>query len=720
MGLASAALHSRVVVLALSITLGRGDLAGQDRVIQGEPRVGTSKRGLYYSISGRGEPLVLIHGFQTDHREWDEVAAVLGTTRQIIRYDLRGHGRSASAVDAFYPHEDLAGLLEELGVRNADIVGLSAGSNVALELALERAELVRRLVMVSPGIPEIRVNAPREWMRPIGDAVRAGDAKRAAALWWESPMMAGTRARGAAGERYHEVVLDNARIWTQNAAAQQRPAPSPADRLRGLRHPLLIVVGGADVTGSQQQADSILARQPNATRVIVRDAGHMVSTERPAELAGEIDRFLRASRPEEKQSSSFADARGTDTANVLPAPTRAVPIGRITYHWIDSSRAESFAPDSGRRREVLVDVWYPATGAGGRERASYLPNLSLLRSVFDEQGMTRRFAPAYAVMQSGRLRTHTFAGPPAQCPRGGCPVLIFSHGGGVERAFYTAQYEELVANGFVVAAVAHSYLTHAVVFPDGRVVRLAPRDTGVSTPGLPRWRRQAAASWAASIRNTDVAAADIRFVVSQLTRYTEIPDLGAPFARQLDLDRLGALGHSMGGLAAARACQIDRRIKACLNQDGVAANLPLRRDERGRTLQQPFMYFGRVEPVPTPWPDSLLALHEMTRAEEDSILRLRPLQQDSILAMIPSGAWRLRLTAGIATHMSFSDEPLLAAADDSVRRASALRVLALVNRYTVAFFDLTLRGNHSTTLDRRVQPDSGLVSIQRFAPGASR
>ena len=97
------------------------------------------------------------------------------------------------------------------------------------------------------------------------------------------------------------------------------------------------------------------------------------------------------------------------------------PIGRITYHWIDSSRAESFAPDSGRRREVLVDVWYPATGAGGRERASYLPNLSLLHSVFDEQGMTRRFAPAYAVMRSGRLRTHAFEGPPPPVPARGMP-----------------------------------------------------------------------------------------------------------------------------------------------------------------------------------------------------------------------------------------------------------------------------------------------------------
>ena len=63
-------------------------------------------------------------------------------------------------------------------------------------------------------------------------------------------------------------------------------------RLPALRAPLLIIVGGDDETGSRPQSDSILARQPKARRVIVPRAGHMLSTERPSELAREIARFL--------------------------------------------------------------------------------------------------------------------------------------------------------------------------------------------------------------------------------------------------------------------------------------------------------------------------------------------------------------------------------------------------------------------------------------------
>jgi len=107
--------------------------------------------------------------------------------------------------------------------------------------------------------------------------------------------MAGTRARGDAGARYRDVVMANARIWTQNPAAQQRPTPPAGTRLGTLRAPLLVVTGDQDETGARAQADSIVARAPGARQATIRGAGHMLSTERPAELARLLDGFLRPS-----------------------------------------------------------------------------------------------------------------------------------------------------------------------------------------------------------------------------------------------------------------------------------------------------------------------------------------------------------------------------------------------------------------------------------------
>lgn len=413
-------------------------------------------------------------------------------------------------------------------------------------------------------------------------------------------------------------------------------------------------------------------------------------------------------------------AQSSTPANVLPLPTGSVAVARVTYHWVDFSRAEFLQENATGRRELLVDVWYPASSDAGHATASYLPNLPTLRRVIGDSAMRRWFAPAYASMEVRTLRTHATEGSPARCPARGCPLLIFSHGGGVDRSFYTSQYENLASNGYVVAVVAHTYDTHFVVFPDGRAVRAIslPRDTTPPDLSIPRWQQalqRELRSQAYVRRVIEVEAADIRFVIDQLTRHAHDSARSAPFAGQLDLKRIGALGHSAGGEAAALACQLDPRIRACLNQDGVMRNLPFARDSAGRTMKQPFMYIGRTF-NPTPLSDSELASMEMTRVEADSLFRAIAAGQDDLLVDMPGGAYRITLKTPGVTHMSFSDEPLIEAAGDPVRTTNALLALRIINSYSRAFFDKTLRGRTTTALDCAAGADSALVTIECFGP----
>ena len=408
---------------------------------------------------------------------------------------------------------------------------------------------------------------------------------------------------------------------------------------------------------------------------------------------------------------------------LLPCPTGAFGIGRVTYHWVDSSRAAFLDPQAGPRRELIIDVWYPAGRGVGLPRAPYLPDLAHLMHVLGDSVLRSEFAPAYAAMESGVLQTHAGEGTPATCPTGGCPLLIFSHGGGVDRSSYTSQYEDLASHGYLVAAIAHTYDTHLVVLPDGRVVRAAPAfcDTLPVDSILPRWRRELereSRSQAYLRRVIAVEVADIRFAIDQLNRYTHDPRLRAPFLRKLDLTRIGALGHSSGGEAAALACQVDARLKACLNQDGVMHNLPFARDAAGRTMRQPFMYIGRT--IARRLSDAQLAWMEMTRAEADSLFHTIAAGQDDLLSDLPGGAYRVRLTVPGVTHMSFSDEPLIEGAGDSVKTANARLALAIIERYTRAFFDKSLLGHTQTLLDSAVVFDPALVEVERFGPTVAR
>lgn len=257
------------------------------------PRVeGTTRTGLHYVIEGSGPPVVLVHAFQMDLREWDEIVPELTSDWRVIRYDVRGHGRSAGATEPTAAHDDLRDLLDELHIARASLVGMSMGSGIVLDAALAYPDRVDRVVMVSPTVSGVTSVIPNDWMMPIIAQVRAGAKDSAAALWWASSMMAGARKRGGDGERYHKVVLDNARIWGENPANRLPLSPPAAQRLESLTAPLLVIVGERDAAAIRQLGEILTRRVPNARGVIMDDVGHMISVEQPVELGKYIADFL--------------------------------------------------------------------------------------------------------------------------------------------------------------------------------------------------------------------------------------------------------------------------------------------------------------------------------------------------------------------------------------------------------------------------------------------
>lgn len=402
---------------------------------------------------------------------------------------------------------------------------------------------------------------------------------------------------------------------------------------------------------------------------------------------------------------------------VLPPPTGPREIARVTYAWRDSSRAAFLDEGAAGRREVVVDVWYPSRSTASRARAPYLADIASLRRLMPDSVLRRRFDPSYALVASGRLTTHAADGGPVACRTHGCPLIVFSHGGGVDRASYTAQYEDLASHGYIVAAIAHPYDTHIVVLPSDRLVtaRPQPPDTVEPNKALPAWRQELAreARSQAYLRRVLAAeAADVRFVVDELLRMAR--DGASPFAGTID-GRIGAAGHSAGGEAAALACQLDARIKACLNQDGAIHGLPFPRDGAGRTMSQPFLYFTRLIPRPKA-PNEALATMQITRRELDSVNDDVTAGPVRLLNDLPAGGYRLLLNVPGMNHLSFSDEPLLRAVGDPVNSAHQLVALALVRKYTLAFFDKTLLGQADTPLERVVPADTALLRIERYPP----
>jgi dienelactone hydrolase len=233
----------------------------------------------------------------------------------------------------------------------------------------------------------------------------------------------------------------------------------------------------------------------------------------------------------------------------LPSPTGRVAVGTVSLRWVDASRPDPFVP--GRRRELLVQLWYPAAGTAGFPPARYLPT-GAARAVERLAGIS---TPIF-----DRIRVHARRG--ASVVGGRHPLVLFSPGFGMLTGFYASLFEELASQGFIVLAIDHPYDAEVVEFPGGRLVTR-------------RFGEGPAPDRALSIR-----IADVRFVLDRLPRLNARGRL----VGRLDLRLIGMFGHSLGGAAAAELMLRDQRVDAAANLDGSFRKGAARRGVRGAFL----------------------------------------------------------------------------------------------------------------------------------------
>jgi len=108
----------------------------------------------YYEIHGRGEPLLLLHGGLGSIGLFEPGLPALAKSRRVIAVDLHGHGRTALGdrpISLPDMGDDMAALLQKVGIAQADVFGYSMGGGVAFRLAVQHPQRVRRLALASAG-----------------------------------------------------------------------------------------------------------------------------------------------------------------------------------------------------------------------------------------------------------------------------------------------------------------------------------------------------------------------------------------------------------------------------------------------------------------------------------------------------------------------------------------------------------------------------------------
>ena len=264
---------------------------------------GTAKANgheLYYELHGQGPPLVLVMGIGYDSSLWTlaQVPA-LSTQFQVILVDNRDAGRSSKASHPYTiadMADDLAGLLDSLGIQRSHLLGLSMGGMIALEFALRHADRLDRLVLSGTGAAPARsaVDPIQVW-----DWLKANDATGEVFGAQQFVSLFST-----AFLRNHQAVRETAELLASNPypmspEAYGRQADAyrhfdALDRLPGITASTLVVVGEQDLLTPPWVVREVAEAIPGARVHVIRGDGasHLVPIERPDEFNELVLNFL--------------------------------------------------------------------------------------------------------------------------------------------------------------------------------------------------------------------------------------------------------------------------------------------------------------------------------------------------------------------------------------------------------------------------------------------
>jgi 3-oxoadipate enol-lactonase len=256
------------------------------------PNTNVGGINLYYEVSGKGQPLLLIHGLGSSTREWEPQVREFSKAYQVITFDLRGHGQSDKPQGPYTIPlfaSDTAELLKALGVGSAHVVGLSLGGGVAFQLALDFPALVRTLVIVNSGpvgfrdTPEDRLALEQRIQIVQRDGMRAMGQVLSQRLF---PKPEHASLRGTFVARWAE---NDPRAYME--ATRSLDGWDVTDKLGSIRMPALVISADQDYTPVAVK-EAYTKLMPDARLVVIPDAHHATPLERPYEFNSTLLEFL--------------------------------------------------------------------------------------------------------------------------------------------------------------------------------------------------------------------------------------------------------------------------------------------------------------------------------------------------------------------------------------------------------------------------------------------
>jgi pimeloyl-ACP methyl ester carboxylesterase len=241
----------------------------------------------------------MIHAGVADSRQWNNEFEYFAKGYQVIRYDMRGYGKSEPVEGEFSLMSDLEAVLAALNINEpAIIMGCSMGGGLAMDFALTHPSQVKALIMVGSGPSGLELDLPDPTkFADVEKAYDAGDLDLAAELeiqiWFDGM----DRTPGEVDQEMRKLAYEmnrNALDHEAKGLGKRMPnTESPAfDRLTDLNVPVLVIVGAHDTPYILAASEYMIEKIPKVKKAVIKVGAHLPNMDQPDEFQKIVGSFL--------------------------------------------------------------------------------------------------------------------------------------------------------------------------------------------------------------------------------------------------------------------------------------------------------------------------------------------------------------------------------------------------------------------------------------------
>jgi pimeloyl-ACP methyl ester carboxylesterase len=288
-----------VLIFIETLSFGQSGVKS-NRIDSGYAEVNNTR--LYYEVSGKGQAIVFIHGSFGDRRFWDFQASDLSKKFKVLRYDLRGFGKSAlpKEEEVYRDCDDLLALLKYLKIDRAHICGLSYGSFIAIDFALAYPQKCLSLIPIGPRVAGDDLNdykANSDSFKTIVakavELLKTSGRKDATDFLWAGE---NNLSKSVQSSKAREVLLKMGYeySWWRHLHPSKREYvfPQAIRNLDQIKMPTLIVTADFDAPICKQVATTLRDQIKGSELISIGHAGHVMNMDNPEQFNKELSKFI--------------------------------------------------------------------------------------------------------------------------------------------------------------------------------------------------------------------------------------------------------------------------------------------------------------------------------------------------------------------------------------------------------------------------------------------